>query len=127
MPLSVILVLLSFVVLLVGLKLHSKPRVHIAMMVSVMLFDLCFPFWLYMTHDWVKRLIDDGELLSFAIWAHMFLVLSLYALYVLQIQAGLALVKGNQLVRASHLLQGKGIVVARLFVLISGAMLIAPK
>ncbi|MDQ6981448.1 MAG: hypothetical protein Q9M08_00370, partial [Mariprofundus sp.] len=76
--------------------------------------------------DWVKRLIDDGELLSFAIWAHVFLILTLYALYVLQVQAGRQLLSGDREARPEHRLQSRGIIVVRLFVFLSGALLIAP-
>ena len=91
-----------------------------------MAFDVFFPIWLYATHDWVKRLIDDGEMLSFAIWTHVFLILTLYALYVLQIQAGRQLLAGQRDARPNHRVQSRGIIIVRLFVFISGALLIAP-
>ena len=126
MPLSVMLVLASFVVLAAAWLLQKQHRLHIALMCSVMTFDVLFPVWLYATHNWVKRLIDDGELLSFAIWAHVFLILTLYALYVLQIQAGRQMLSGNAEARPGHKVQSRGIVIIRLFVFLSGALLIAP-
>jgi len=126
MPLSVIIVLISFVVLAVAWLVKKNHILHIALMSCVMVFDVLFPVWLYLTHDWVKRLIDDGELLSFAIWAHVFLILTLYALYVLQVQAGRQLLAGQRDVRPNHQVQSRGIVIVRLFVFLSGALLIAP-
>jgi len=126
MPLSVIVVLISFVVLAVAWLVKKNHILHIALMACVMAFDVLFPVWLYATHDWVKRLIDDGELLSFAIWAHVFLILTLYSMYVLQIQAGRQLLAGQRDARPHHSLQGRGILVVRLFVFLSGALLIAP-
>ena len=120
------LVLASFVVLAAAWLVRKQHRLHIILMGSVMAFDVLFPVWLYATHDWVKRLIDDGELLSFAIWAHVFLILTLYAMYVLQIQAGRQMLSGNGDARAGHKVQSRGIVIIRLFVFLSGALLIAP-
>ncbi len=91
-----------------------------------MLFDMLFPIWLYLTHDWIKRLIDHGELLSFLVWTHLFLILTLYSLYVLQVQAGRGMLSGNAAMRPSHRLQSRGILIVRIFVFISGALLIAP-
>ncbi|PJC71314.1 MAG: hypothetical protein CO017_00700, partial [Zetaproteobacteria bacterium CG_4_8_14_3_um_filter_59_5] len=84
MKLSVILVLGSFVVMALAYYLRRQHRWHVALMGSVMLFDVLFPIWLYLTHDWKRRLIDDGELFSFLVWTHLFLILTLYSLYVLQ-------------------------------------------
>jgi len=126
MPLSVVIVLISFVVLAVAWLVKKHHLLHISLMGTVMLFDLLFPVWLYMTHDWVKRLIDDGELLSFAIWAHLFLILTLYALYVLQIQAGRQMLARRGEARPNHRVQSRGIVIVRLFVFLSGVLLIEP-
>ncbi len=126
MALSVMIVLISFVVLAVAWLVKKNHILHIALMSCIMVFDVLFPVWLYLTHNWVKRLIDDGELLSFAIWAHVFLILTLYALYVLQIQAGRQLLGGQRDARPEHRLQSRGIIVVRLFVFLSGALLIAP-
>ncbi len=126
MPLSVMIVLISFVVLAAAWLVKKNHVLHIILMTCVMVFDVLFPVWLYSTHDWVKRLIDDGELLSFAIWAHVFLILTLYALYVLQIQAGRQMLAGQRDVRPNHRVQSRGIVIVRVFVFLSGALLIAP-
>ncbi|TLS66447.1 hypothetical protein FEF65_09745 [Mariprofundus erugo] len=126
MTMSVLLVLISFAVMATALVLRRNRSLHIPLMGSVMIFDLLFPIWLYLTHDWIKRLIDHGELLSFLIWAHLFLVLTLYALYVLQMQAGRQLLAGDSEARPGHAVQSRGIVIVRLFVFMTGALLIAP-
>ncbi|EAU53355.1 hypothetical protein [Mariprofundus ferrooxydans] len=126
MPTSVILVLISFAVMAAAWALKKRHSLHIGLMSSVMLFDMLFPIWLYLTHDWIKRLIDHGELLSFLVWTHLFLILTLYSLYVLQVQAGRGMLSGNAAMRPSHRLQSRGILIVRIFVFISGALLIAP-
>ncbi|RMH59323.1 MAG: hypothetical protein D6678_07945 [Zetaproteobacteria bacterium] len=126
MPLSVALVLISFVWMLLALRWRRRRRMHAGMMAVLIGFDVLFPVWLYLTHDWVHRLIDEGELFSFLIWAHLFLALTLYALYGLQIQAGKQLLARREDARQNHRVQSKGIVLVRLFVFATGALLIAP-
>ncbi|OIO70222.1 MAG: hypothetical protein COW19_08115 [Zetaproteobacteria bacterium CG12_big_fil_rev_8_21_14_0_65_55_1124] len=126
MKLSVILVLISFLVLALAYYLRKRHNWHIALMSSVVLFDMLFPVWLYLTHDWKKRLIDDGDLFSFLVWTHFFLILTLYSLYVLQALAGRQLLARDETARESHRVQSRGIIIIRLFVFLSGALLIAP-
>jgi len=126
MKLSIVLVLISFLVMTLAYYLRKRPNWHISLMGSVMLFDMLFPIWLYMTHDWKKRLIDDGDLFSFLVWTHFFLILTLYSLYVLQALAGRQLLARDEEGRESHRVQSRGIVIIRLFVFLSGALLIAP-
>jgi len=92
-----------------------------------MIFDLLFPVWLYLTHDWKRRLIDQGDIMTFGIWAHFFLIVTLYVLYILQIQEGKQLLAKQPESRQSHRVQSKGIYWVRVFVFISGALLIAPE
>jgi len=126
MPISVVLVLLSFVVMALAYSLRRQHQWHIVLMSCVMVFDVLFPVWLYMTHDWKRRLIDDGELFSFLVWTHLFLILTLYCLYVLQVMAGRQLKAGLQEARESHRVQSRGIFIVRVFVFLTGALLIAP-
>lgn len=99
---------------------------HVAGMTSVMTFDLLFPVWLYLTRDWYGRLIEHGEILSFLVWMHFMLFITLYVLYAVQVRAGLKLLAGNEAVRQDHRLQGKGILFVRLLVFATGAMLMEP-
>jgi len=126
MTLSVILVLISFAVMALAITFRKKKQVHISLMAAIMMFDVLFPIWLYMTHDWKHRLIDQGELFSFLIWTHLFLILTLYSLYVLQIQEGKRLLAKKNNARQNHRVQSRGIIVVRVFVFLSGALLIAP-
>jgi len=126
MKISVVLVLCSFVVMLAAYFLRKRQGWHIALMSCVMMFDMAFPFWLYLTHDWKRRLIDEGELFSFLIWTHLFLILTLFSLYVLQIIAGRQLYAGIRAAREGHRVQSRGIFAVRVFVFLTGALLIAP-
>lgn len=105
----------------------AKQRlIHMSVMVSVMLIDIGFPVYLVMTKDWYRRLIEQGEILSFMIWMHFILVLVLYALYFLQIQSARKLLRGDEEARNEHRNQGKGILIARGLVILSAAMLFEP-
>lgn len=127
MPLSVVLVIVSFIVMGLAWWQRRQHVLHIGLMASVMVFDVAFPIWLYLTHNWVHRLIDEGELFSFLIWAHLFLVLTLYALYGLQIQAGKQMLAKESGSRQNHRVQSRGILAVRLAVFLTGALLIAPE
>lgn len=100
---------------------------HIGTMVTAMLFDLAMPFYLYMNRDWKERLIDGGEILNFLIWMHVGLVLTLYTLYVMQVAEGRKLLKNGTSNRESHRTQGKGILLTRFLVLLTGALLYEPE
>ncbi len=131
MATSIILVLISFVVLAAAWFWRKQRRFHISVMIFVMVFDLLFPVYLYMTHDWGKRLIDDGEIFSFLLWSHLMLVMVLYALYVLQVLAGRSMLKHpvgdkHHHYRDEHQKQFLGIVGVRLLVFASGWLLLVP-
>jgi len=126
MKITVALVLCSFAVMVLAYVLRKHRGWHIGLMSCVILFDMAFPFYLYMTHDWKRRLIDEGELFSFLIWTHLFLILTLYSLYVLQVIAGHQLYAGRKEARVGHRVQSRGIFAVRVFVFLTGALLIAP-
>ncbi len=131
MTTSIVLVLSSFVLLAAAWFWRKQRRFHITAMLALMAFDLMFPVYLYLTHDWAKRLIDDGEIFSFLIWTHLMLVMVLYALYVLQVLAGRAMLEHrigaqHQHHRSEHKKQFMGIVVARLLVFATGWLLLVP-
>ncbi|MBN4073608.1 hypothetical protein JYT48_00555 [Mariprofundus ferrooxydans] len=131
MATSIILVLISFAVLAAAWYWRKQRRFHIAAMITVMVFDLLFPVYLYLTHDWGKRLIDDGEIFSFLIWSHLMLIMVLYALYVLQVLAGRSMLAHpvgdkHKYHRDEHQKQFLGIVIVRLLVFASGWLLMVP-
>jgi len=128
---SVILVLISFVWLAVAWFFRKVQRFHVPAMTLLMVFDVLFPIYLYMTHDWWQRLIIHQEALSFSVWSHLIFIIVLYALYVLQIMAGRNMVqtKGTtdyQEHRQDHAKQFIGILIIRTLVFASGALLIVP-
>ncbi len=114
----------TYLVMLAGFYWARWRRWHISIMVGVMTFDLIMPFYLYLNKDWHRRLIKEGELTSYLLWTHFLLLLTLYMLYVMQIQAGRKLLKGQENMRAEHRAQGKTILVIRGFVIATGALLV---
>ncbi len=127
MPESVALVLLSFAWLALALKLRQRHRLHAAMMGILCVFDVFFPFYLYLTHNWYERLIVHKELLSFAVWAHLIFILSLYALYVLQILSGRHMLNNKKAEQQTHQMQARAFVVVRIFAFVSGVLLLEPE
>jgi len=132
MPITVLLVLISFVVLAAAWYWRKQRTFHISAMISLMVFDLFFPVYLYLTHDWKHRLIDQGEIFSFLIWSHVMLVMILYALYVLQVMVGRSMLANpvgekHHHHRIEHQKQFVGVVVVRFLVLASGWLLFVPE
>jgi len=121
---TVIAATVTYLLMLVSYYWHEKRGIHVPIMVSIMLFDLAMPFYLYATRDWKTRLIDDGDILSFGVWTHFGLIITLYVLYVIQINAGMTLLKGNEESRDEHKSVAKGILLVRALVIVSGALLI---
>lgn len=109
----------------IGYLLHRKRYIHIPVMVAVILFDLLMPFYLYMNRDWKARLIESGDILSFMVWMHFGLVITLYGLYIVQVRLGVKMYRGEA-VRDDHASLAKGILLVRLFVIMSGTMLFNP-
>lgn len=104
----------------------TQRRLHMVVMISLMIFDLCMPFYLYATHDWKKQLIDHGDITSFGAWTHFGLVLTLYMLYAFQIVAARGILRDTSDARATHHGQGVAILVVRFLVIISGVLLTEP-
>lgn len=124
-PETIVYAVVSWFVMLVAFMFARRQRrLHMLVMGTIIVLDFLFPFYLYGTRDWGRRLFDEGEILSFMLWTHLILVLTLYVLYVVQIQAGSKLLKGQESARGDHRAQGLGILVTRALVIITGAMLI---
>jgi len=124
---TVIAAFVTYLLMLLAYFWHEKRVFHVSVMSSIVVFDLCMPFYLYATRDWKTRLIDDGDILSFGVWTHFGLIITLYILYVIQIMAGKSLLKNNEELRAEHKAVAKGILLVRALVIISGALLIQPE
>ncbi len=113
-----------FVMLAAFLLARRYRRLHVTVMSTMIVLDFLFPFYLYMTKDWGRRLFDEGEILSFMLWTHLLLVITLYVLYVVQIQAGLRLARGEEHPRKDHRAQGIGILITRALVVFTGALMV---
>ena len=113
--------------LMVAAFYHARTRkFHVPIMISIMISDLLFPFYLVATRDWYQRLIVHEDILTFGVWMHLGAVVSLLVLYAVQIQAGLALLKDRdgERSRGDHRAQGKAILIIRAFVIFTGALLV---
>lgn len=125
-PGTVLFATATLLIMLATFFLARVRRLHIPVMVSIMVIDLFFPVYLYMTRDWHKKLIEHGEIFSFLMWMHFLLVITLYVLYVVQIQTARRLLGGDDAVRRDHRTQGIGILVTRSLVIFTGALLAEP-
>ena len=131
-PETVAAAVITYLLMIAAVKFRHIRPLHIGGMSTVILFDLLFPFYLYATRNWKERLIDSGEILNFLVWMHFGLIITLYVLYYLQIQAGRSLVKNEygdgdrSSVLVAHQSQGKGILLTRLLVILTGWLLYEP-
>jgi len=122
---TVLFVAATYVLMLIAYRLPGKPLIHRPIMASIMLIDLCIPFYLYATKDWSRRLIDQHEIFSFILWMHLMLLITLYTLYFFQVRSARALLRDpRSAARGEHKSQGLGIIIVRGLVLVSGAMLV---
>jgi len=123
---SLIFVAVSYLLMVAAFLWAKKRAFHMPVMVATILIDVMLPVYLVLTKDFYKRLIEEGDILSFMIWMHFILVLVLYALYFLQVMSIKKMLSGDPDARAEHRSQGKGILIARGLVILSAAMLIEP-
>ncbi|WP_239255732.1 hypothetical protein [Candidatus Nitrotoga sp. M5] len=93
-------------------------------MISVILFDLGMPVYLYMYKDWYRRLIIESEITSLIVWMHLMMIVMMYALYVMQVKTGLRLLRSDNGVRIDHGAQGRATLLVRAFVIFTGALLV---
>ena len=121
---TVIVATLTYPIMLFAYHMRQRRKIHIPIMVAIMIFDLLMPFYLYATRDWKTRLIDDGDILSFMVWTHIGLLITLFVLYGLQIAAGRRLLKGDVTARPEHRSIAKGLLLVRALVIASGALLV---
>ncbi len=117
---------LTWFIMLGTFFLYRIRWLHVSVMSSIIALDFCFPVYLLLTRDWQKRFFHDGEIMSFLLWMHLMLIITLYVLYVVQIQAGRRLLRDDQKVRGEHRGQGVGILVTRALVILTGGLLVEP-
>lgn len=119
---------LATYVLMLAAYYYSRFRwFHVPVMVFIVVVDVLFPFYLYLTHDWYKRLIVHGEIFSFLIWMHFGLVVTLYVLYFLQIQTARKIFAGESEFRNEHRSQANAILLLRGLVIATALMLVDPE
>lgn len=126
---------LTYLLMLVAFKWHRLRRFHVSVMVFCLCFDVGMPFYLVATRDWKTRLIDQGDILSFGVWMHFGLLVTLYVLYVIQVQTALKMLRSPKqatdaqaldAIHSDHRAQGTGILLARALVIITGSILADP-
>jgi len=124
---TVLFIAATYVLLLLAYRLPQYSWFHRPVMGSIIVLDLCFPFYLYATQEWSRRLIDQQEILSFMVWMHLILVITLYMLYFFQLRSVRAMLGGDSQARGEHKTQGLGIIIVRGMVLLTGALLVEPE
>lgn len=117
---------LTYLLMLLAWYFHRPRVLHVGAMAICMVYDLCVPFYLFYTRHWMHLLIDKGMILDFLLWMHIGLDIMLFVMYYMQIRAGLQVWRGVPGMRDMHRQQGKVILVVRILVVLSGALL-APK
>jgi hypothetical protein len=121
---TVLFATITWCVMLANFFLSRFRRLHPTIMMAIVAIDAAFPFYLFFTRDWGRRLFDEGEILSVLLWVHLSFVVMLYVLYVVQIQAGFSLLREGVRLRKEHRAQGIGILVVRALVVFTGALLV---
>ena len=116
--------LLTFGLMLVAFRYAKQRTLHVPIMISVILFDLGMPVYLYMYKDWYRRLIIESEITSLIVWMHLMMIVMMYALYVMQVKTGLRLLRSDNGVRIDHGAQGRATLLVRAFVIFTGALLV---
>ncbi len=117
---------LSYALMLGAYYLPHRRYIHVPVMTSVILFDVGMPFYLYSHRDWWHRLIEQQELFTFLVWMHFGLLVTLYALYAVQIHSAARLFRGMSGVRGDHRTQGKALLLVRGLSILTGAILANP-
>jgi len=120
----------TYLIMLAAFFLSHIRRIHVPVMISIMVFDLCVPFYLFFNRDWKANLIDSGDILAFSVWMHFGMVLTLYILYAFQINSALNIFKGvagdGVNVKQDHRSQGIAILILRALVILTGTIVIDP-
>lgn len=123
---TVLFIAVTYLVMLIAYRLPHWPWLHRPVMATIICLDLFFPFYLYATKSWGRRLIDQEEIFTFMVWMHLILLITLYMLYFFQVRSIRGVLRGEPQARSEHKSQGLGIIIIRGLVLVSGAMLVEP-
>ena len=116
----------SYAVMLVAFFAARRRWLHIPAMISVIVFDVGMPFYLYTHRNWWHRLIEQQDLFSFLVWMHFGLLITLYGLEGAQVFTARRILQGRAEARGDHRNQGKALLVVRGLVIVTGAILANP-
>ncbi len=122
-PVTVLAAFSTYLLMLAAFFLARHRFFHIPAMIAIMLFDVGMPIYLYTHRRWWHRLIEQQDILSFLVWMHFGLLITMYVLDVAQILTARKLIKGDPQARAEHRSQGKALLVVRGLVIVTGAIL----
>jgi hypothetical protein len=126
MPVTTIAALLSYLLMLSAYFLHRWRWFHIPAMLAIIVFDVGMPFFVYLHGHWWHRLIEQQEILSYLVWMHFGLLITMYVLDGMQIITARKILKGDASARADHHGQGKALLLVRGLVIVTGAILANP-
>ena len=127
MPGTVIFALATYALMLLAAYYARYRALHMPLMAAIIVSDLCFPVYLYLTRNWYRRLIEHAEIFSFLLWMHFILVITLYMLYAVQVKSARGLLRGTEGARGTHRSQAIGILITRALVILTGALLVEPE
>jgi len=116
--------LLTYGLMLAAFRYAKQRSFHVPIMISVILFDLGMPIYLYINKDWYRRLIMESEITSLLVWIHLMMIVMMYALYVMQVKTALRLLRDDDSVRIDHGAQGRATLLVRGLVIFTGALLV---
>ena len=119
-------VLAMYGLMIAGFFLSRHRWIHMPLMSGLIAIDLGFPFYLYLTKDWYRRLIVHEDIFSFLVWMHFGLIITLYVLYFFQVKAAYDIAQGTDAARVDHRSQGKAILLTKGLVIMTGALLVQP-
>lgn len=118
--------LISYLFMLAAYFLHRQRWLHIPVMFAIIVFDVSMPFYLYLHHNWYKRLIVQGELISSLLWMHLGLLIAMFILDGVQVITARKVIQGDKAARNDHHTQGKALLIVRGLVIVTGAILENP-
>jgi hypothetical protein len=127
MPITIAAATLSYLVMLAAYFLHRQRWLHVTAMLSIIVFDVAMPFYLYLHRNWWKRLVEEGDIASFLVWMHLGLLIAMYVLDGAQIITARKIFKGEHAARGDHYTQGRALLVVRGLVILTGAILANPE
>lgn len=127
MPGTVMFALATYALMLLAAYYARYRALHMPLMAAIIVSDLFFPVYLYLTRNWYRRLIEHAEIFSFLLWMHFILVITLYMLYAVQVKSARALLRGTDGARGAHRSQAIGILITRALVILTGALLAEPE